>query len=80
MLATINWPFLCVGLCASTRGYFQFNILDQRLTPMVLFLELNGCKLTAPEAAAAIAFENLAAGKLTEAKLAAWFKEHCSKA
>lgn len=44
-----------------------------------LFLELNGYKLAAPEAAAAIVFESLAAGKLTEAKLAAWFKEHCSK-
>ena len=45
-----------------------------------LFLELNGYKLAAPEAAAAIAFESLAAGNLTEAKLAVWFKEHCSKA
>ena len=44
-----------------------------------LFLELNEYRLLAPEPAAAIAFEKLAAGKLTEAKLAAWFKEHCSK-
>lgn len=43
-----------------------------------LFLELNGYRLLAPEPAAAIVFNNLAAGKLTEAKLAAWFKEHCS--
>ncbi len=45
-----------------------------------LFLELNGYRLAAPEAVAAIAFESLASGKLTEDKLAAWFKEHCSKA
>jgi len=45
-----------------------------------LFLELNGYKLAAPEAAAAIAFDNLAAGNLSEDKLAAWLKEHCLKA
>ncbi|RLA43331.1 MAG: type II toxin-antitoxin system death-on-curing family toxin [Gammaproteobacteria bacterium] len=45
-----------------------------------LFLELNGYRLTAPEPIAAVAFEDLASGKLSESELANWFEEHCSKA
>lgn len=45
-----------------------------------LFLELNGNVLAAPEAEAAIIFENLAAGQLDEVQLAKWFETHCSKA
>lgn len=46
----------------------------------ILFLEINGNILVAPEAEAAITFENLAAGQLDEIQLAKWFDTHCNKA
>ncbi|MCB1813266.1 MAG: type II toxin-antitoxin system death-on-curing family toxin [Candidatus Competibacteraceae bacterium] len=39
-----------------------------------LFLELNGLKFTATEPDAALTFEGLAAGTVSEADLAAWFE------
>ncbi len=39
-----------------------------------VFLELNGLTLDAPEPEAVIMFEQLAAGKITEAELADWFE------
>ena len=44
-----------------------------------LFLELNGYVLNATEPDAAITFEQLAAGKINEAELAAWFEQQSSK-
>jgi death on curing protein len=44
----------------------------------VSFLELNAQTLSASEAEAAIVFLRLAAGKLSEEELAAWFKTHCT--
>ena len=41
-----------------------------------LFLELNGCELQATEADAALIFDRLAAGKLRESELSAWFAEN----
>jgi death-on-curing protein len=41
------------------------------------FLELNGFELDAPEPEAVIVFEQLAAGNIAEAELAAWFKRSC---
>lgn len=43
------------------------------------FLELNARTVTAPEADAVVAFLALAAGKLSEADLAAWLERHCAK-
>ncbi|MBL4583776.1 MAG: type II toxin-antitoxin system death-on-curing family toxin [Pseudomonadales bacterium] len=43
-----------------------------------LFLELNGYMLNAPEANAALIFEQLAAGQLDELELARWFELHSS--
>ena len=44
-----------------------------------LFLELNGLVLQAVEADAALIFERLAAGKLTESELSVWFSENTHK-
>lgn len=46
------------------------------LTLGVVFLEINGCGFNAPEADAALTFEALAAGKVTEKQLSAWFELH----
>ena len=48
-------------------------------TISVLFLELNSYRLVAPEPLAEVAFEDLAAGNLSEESLANWFKEYTSK-
>ena len=45
-----------------------------------LFLEMNGVLLIAPEPDAAITFENLAAGKISEKELAVWFGENSRRA
>ena len=45
----------------------------------VLFLELNGYRLVAPEPLAAVTFEDLAAGNLSEESLARWFKKYTGK-
>ena len=44
-----------------------------------LFLELNGFVLHAIEADAALVFERLAAGKLTESELSSWFTGNTHK-
>lgn len=45
------------------------------LTIAAVFLELNGYSLDAPEPETVVIFEQLAAGKTTEADLAKWFSE-----
>ena len=50
------------------------------LTLGVVFLEINGWEFNAPEADAALTFEALAAGKVTEEELGAWFKFHAGEA
>jgi death-on-curing protein len=42
----------------------------------LVFLEINGIKIQASEAEAVVAFESLAAGKLSEEELGHWFKDH----
>ena len=42
----------------------------------MVFLEINGIEVDAPEVEAAIAFESLAAGSLSEIDLAMWYKNH----
>lgn len=46
------------------------------LTIALVFLEINSVSFNAPEPEAALTFENLAAGKITEHQLAEWFKKH----
>jgi len=46
---------------------------------MVVFLELNGWRLTAKETEAVEAMVALAAGSLSESELAVWLGEHCKK-
>jgi prophage maintenance system killer protein len=41
-----------------------------------VFLQLNGCELTADEVDAAEIIQSVAAGQLTEDELAAWISEH----
>jgi death-on-curing protein len=41
-----------------------------------VFLNRNGCRLTAPEAEATIATLGVAEGSMTEAQLAGWLKDH----
>jgi death-on-curing protein len=41
----------------------------------LVFLEINGCNFTAPEAETASVFEALAAGRMTEVELSRWFQE-----
>lgn len=41
----------------------------------LVFLEINGFNLTAPEAETASVFEALAAGKMTEKELSQWFQD-----
>jgi death-on-curing protein len=41
-----------------------------------VFLQLNGCELTADEVDAADIIQSVAAGKLTDDELAAWISEH----
>ena len=45
----------------------------------VLFLEMNGYRMHAAEAEAAVIFAELASGKLTETELAQWFENNCKK-
>lgn len=47
------------------------------LTIAAIFLEINGYSLNAQEPEAVIIFEDLAAGKLTEKRLATWFENSC---
>lgn len=44
-----------------------------------LFLELNGFTLDASEVDAAIQFNRLASGEISEEDLARWFETHCAK-
>jgi len=46
-------------------------------TITAVFLELNGKVLNAPEAEVVVFYEGLAAGKVTEAALAAWLENNC---
>jgi len=46
----------------------------------VAFLELNGLLLEADEAAAAMTFLRLAAGEISDAELAGWFRENSAPA
>ena len=46
----------------------------------VLFLEINGYILEIPEVDAAITFESLAAGNISENELVEWFQESSKKA
>ena len=46
-------------------------------TVAVIFLELNGVSLDAPEPEVVIFFENLASGNLTEYELAEWLSGNC---
>jgi death-on-curing protein len=48
------------------------------LTVAVVFLELNGCSLSAPEPETVLVFEQLAAGELMEKELASWFEKYVS--
>ncbi len=41
-----------------------------------IFLEINGQTLNAPEAETVVVFQQLAAGNISEAKLASWFSDH----
>lgn len=41
----------------------------------LVFLEINGCSYTAPEAETASVFETLAAGEMTEKELSQWFQD-----
>lgn len=42
----------------------------------LVFLEVNGITISAPEAETAVVFESLAAGKISEAELSRWFELH----
>ena len=46
------------------------------LTAALIFLEINGYTLNAPEPEAAFVFEQLAAGGINEQALAAWFQHY----
>ena len=46
------------------------------LTLGLVFLGINGIEITAPEAAAAVTFEGLAAGNISEEELSEWFQQH----
>ena len=48
------------------------------LTVAVIFLELNGYSLSAPESEIVIIFEQLAAGSLSEKELATWFERYAN--
>lgn len=45
----------------------------------LVFLEINGVTIDAPEAETVVAFESLAAGKLSEDDLAYWFELHSGR-
>ena len=55
-----------------------FNDGNKRiaLATTAIFLEINACPLTAPEAETALVFESLAAGQMTERELAHWLEQH----
>jgi death on curing protein len=48
-------------------------------TAGVLFLEINGYVFAAEEGDAAVVFENLAAGRISETELAAWFERNAKR-
>lgn len=50
------------------------------LTLGLVFLEINGIEVTAPEPEAALTFEALAAGKMSEEELSKWYELHAGEA
>jgi death-on-curing protein len=74
-------PDLCDLAAAYARGITQNHpfVDGNKRTAFVVsvaFLDLNGQKLTAPEADAALVFLRLAAGDFLEAELAEWFRRN----
>ncbi len=46
------------------------------LTLGLVFLDINGIEIAAPEADAAVTFEELAAGRMSKKELSEWFQKH----
>ena len=69
---------LTASYCYGLARNHPFNDGNKRiaLTVAGVFLEINGHSLVAPEAEAVLIIEGLAAGKLKEEDLAAWFSDN----
>lgn len=65
---------LCFGL-AKNHAFVDGN-KRIALAAAAVFLEINGYELDAPEVEAAAVIQDVAAGKLTESALAAWFEKN----
>lgn len=65
---------LCFGL-AKNHPFVDGN-KRVALTLGLVFLDINGIEIIAPEPDAALTFEALAAGKLSEEELSIWFERH----
>lgn len=50
------------------------------LTLGVVFLEINGIEITAPESNAAVTFEGLAGGQVSEQELSQWYQSNSCEA
>ena len=70
-----TFPGLAAGYCFGLARNHPFVDGNKRmaLTASAMFLELNGYTLDASEADAVVVLEQLAAGKITEEDLTAWF-------
>ncbi len=60
---------------SSNHPFVDGNKRTAMITSFV-FLEYNGVSITASQEEACLTFIALAAGKITESKLAIWFKQH----
>ena len=75
-VATI--PDLAATYADALANHHPFVDGNKRVALVVsaVFLAINGYRLDAPEAEAAVMFEALAAGTVSEAALATWFAAH----
>lgn len=71
-------PELAAAYCYGLARNHPFVDGNKRsaLTLAGVFLEINGYRLTASEAEAVVIIEQLAAGKIKELNLSAWFSEN----
>ena len=68
----------CMAGIARERPFVDANERTALVAAYAL-LRINGCELDAPEAETVLVVTDVAAGALTEAKLAAWLRGHVSE-
>lgn len=78
----VSLPDLAAAYAVGISSNHPFVDGNKRTAMQVafVFLEINGLTVTASQEDACLTFMRLAAGKLKDAELAAWFKERTTRA